>query len=522
MSEELLSNKRIVKNTIFLYLRMVFMMFIGLFTTRVILKALGVSDLGLMNVASSVVGMFTFLNGTLLSGTMRFITYGIGEGNKEKLSRIFACAMTLHLVFAFIIFFLCETVGLWYIKNHLVCEPGRLEAAMWCFHLSVLSTVIGIILVPFNSALVAHEHMDMYAYMSIYDALVKLLAAYLILITPWDRVIFYSTFTFIFHLGSTYIYNWYCRRHFSECAFRFGYDKEIFKNMLTFSGWNAIGCLADMGRGTGINLVLNAFYGTVVNGAKGIATQANGWVYKFVDSFISAMRPQVTKSYASKDFSRMADLVCNGSSYGAYLYLFLGIPLFIEIEWVLNLWLGECPNHTVVFLRIMMVQVLFQTMGHLTVTAMHATGEMKMVNLTVGMLLLTIVPMGYVLAKMGYSPEAVLAACVTPWVFAPIIRVFLVNKYSMGHFPIRRYIFQVLVKTTALALLMFLPPYYVHGFYYGTSGFWRFLCVGATSVITSILVIYFIGLDSDTRMKVHVKASMIAKQKLPFLRNKEK
>lgn len=517
MPEEVSSNKRIAKNTILLYARMIFMMFIGLYTTRVILNALGVSDLGLMNVAGSVVGMFTFLNGTLLSGTMRFLTYGLGEGDTEKLRKTFSCAMTMHLIMASIIVLLCETIGLWYLYNHLVCEPDRFNAAVWCFHLSVLSTFIGIILVPFSSALIAHEHMGMYAYMGIYSAVYKLLAAYLIMIVPWDRVIFYSTFAFLMGLIPTFIYNWYCRKHFTECGFHFGYDKEIFGNMLTFSGWNTIGCLADMGRGTGINLVLNAFYGTAVNGARGIAGQANGWIYKFVDSFISAMRPQVTKSYASGDYVRMSNLVCNGSMFAAYLYLFLGIPLFIEIEWVLTLWLGKCPDHTPTFLRIIMVQLLFQTMGHLTVTAMHATGQMKAVNLTVGVILLTIVPIGYLIARLGYSPETVLAICVIPWVIVPLVRIQWVNKYSDGQFPIRRYITQCYLKVPSLAIIMFIPPFIVRRLCIDFNPIICFLCVGFTSVIASGFIIYFWGFTPELRTMTVSKV----KEKITTLRGRK-
>lgn len=511
--EEISSNKRIAKNTILLYARMIVMTFIGLFTTRVIFNALGVSDLGLMNVASSVVGMFTFFNATLMSGTMRFITFGIGEGDKQKLIKTFSCAMTLHLLLGIIIVILCETIGLWYLYNHLVCEPGRFGAAMWCYQLSTLSMFISLLLVPFNSALVAHEHMGMYAYMSIFDAVAKLLAAYLIMVVPWDRVIFYSTLSFFITFIPSFIYNWYCRKHFYECSFRFSYDKGIFRDMLTFSGWNTIGCLADMGQGTGINLLLNAFYGTVVNGARGIALQANNWVYKFVDSFITAMRPQITKSYASGDYQRMSDLVCNGSAYAAYLYLFLGIPLFIEIEWVLDLWLGKCPDHTAAFLRIMMIQLLFQTMGHLTVTAMHATGQMKAVNLTVGATLLTIVPIGYCLARMGYSSEIVLLTCVIPWLIVPFIRVYWVNKYSGGYFPIRRYVLQVFFKTTFLAVIIFIPPYLVHEVTNTISPFIQFVCVGTTSVLTSGFVIYFLGFNTEMRMMTVKKI-----KKVPFLR----
>lgn len=515
---EISSNKRIAKNTVLLYGRMIFMTFIGLFTTRVILNALGVSDLGLMNVASSVVSMFTFLNATLISGTQRFITYGIGEGNAEKLKRTFSCAMTLHLSLAVIIMILCETVGIWYLNNHLVCEPGRFNAAMWCYQLSVCSMFISTIQIPFNSAMVAHEHMGMYAYMSIYDAAAKLLAAYLIMIVSWDRVIFYSALTFIITLIPTFIYNWYCRRHFQECSFRFGYDKSIFCDMLSFSGWNTIGSLADMGRGTGINLVLNAFYGTVVNGARGIAVQANNWVYKFVDNFMVAIRPQVTKSYASGDYQRMADLVCIGSCFGCYLYLFLGIPLFIEIEWVLDVWLGQCPEHTAVFLRIIMVQLLLQTMGHLTGIAMQATGRMKAVNLSVGMILLTIVPVGYLLALYGFSSEIVLGACVIPWIIVPFVRIYWVNKYSGGNFPIQRYATQVILKTSGLALLMFFPPYVAHVVMNDNNRILRFFSVGTISVITSVVVIYYLGLNDSMKKRVVLKVSDIIHRITSFLK----
>ena len=505
MPEEISSNKRIAKNTILLYARMMFMMFIGLFTTRVILRALGVSDLGLMNVAGSVVGMFGFLNGTLMSGTMRFITYGIGKGDEQELRQIFASSMTLHLGMAVIIVILCETVGLWYLYNHLVCEPGRFGAAVWCFHLSVLGSFIGIQLVPFNSALIAHEHMGMFAYMGIYDAAAKLLAAYLIMIVPWDRVVFYSTLNFVIGIIPIFIYNWYCRKHFRECSFRYGYDKEIFRKMLTFSGWNTIGCLADMGRGTGINLVLNAFYGTLVNGARGIAEQANGWIYKFVDSFIAAMRPQVTKSYAAGDYERMASLVCNGSSFAAYLYLLLGIPLFIDIEWILTLWLGSCPQHTVAFLRIIMIQLLFQTMGHLTVTAMHATGKMKAVNLTVGMILLTIVPIGYLIARLGYNSEMVLSICVIPWVIVPLIRIHWVNKYSGGNFPIRRYLFQCYLRVPLLAILIFIPPFFAHQGLQAFNPWGRVFIVGIISIVCSTATIYKLGMTVEMRQTVFSK-----------------
>ena len=493
------NNKRIAKNTFLLYVRMLVMMFIGLYTSRIVLNSLGVSDYGLMNVAASVITMFTFLNGTLSSGTQRFISYGIGEGNIDKLKHTFSSAMTLHLALAGIIFLLAETLGLWYVYNKLVVAPGRFSAAVWCYQLSIISTLVTIIQVPFNSALIAHEKMGVYAYMSIFDAVGKLIAAYLLLIIPVDKVILYSTLVFIVAVSQTFLYNWYCRKKFEECSFKFGYDRTIFKEMLTFSGWNVIGCLAAMGQGTGVNLVINSFCGTVVNGARGIAVQATHWVTKFVDSFLTAINPQIVKSYAAGDYSRTGSLVCNGASLGCYLLLFLGIPLFIEIEWVLRIWLGQCPEHTITFLRIMMIEALFRTMGNPTVTAMHATGRMKAVNLSVSLILLAIVPVSYLLFCLGFEPEMVVAINVIPWVIVPFIRVAWVNKYCGGNFPLKRYLIHVLLKVPFLAIIMFIPPYLTFMYFSCDNSILHLVVVGLVSLFTSTVVIYFGGLNKVMR-----------------------
>lgn len=493
------SNKKIAKNTLLLYIRMLFMMAIGLFTSRVILNALGISDMGLMSVAGSVITMFTFLNATLTSGTQRFISYAIGENNAQRLRAVFKSAMTLHLLLAIIIFFLGETLGLWYVYNKLNVEPGRFQAAMWCYQLSIISTVVGMVQLPFNSALIAHEKMNIYAYMTIFDAVFKLLAAYLIQIVCFDRLIFYSILIFAAELLSTFLYNWYCRRHFKECSFSFGYDKGIFRNMLSFSGWNTMGCLAAMGQGTGVNLIINSFCGTVVNGARGIAFQANGWVTRFVENFMVALNPQIVKSYASGDIQRMSSLVINGARFGCYLFLLLGIPLFVEIEFVLKVWLGQCPEHTVAFMRIVMIETLFRTMGTPTITAMHATGQMKLVNITVGSILLLIVPVSYICFRLGLSPEQVLLINVIPWVIVPFVRVFLVKKYSQGKFPVGRYLCQVVLKTVAMALLMFVPIWLLSYCMQSYTEWVRFCVIFICSLVFSAMVIYYLGLEKKYR-----------------------
>ena len=432
----------------------------------------------------------TFLNGTLASGTQRFITFGLGEGDIEKLKSTFSTALTMHLALAIIILILGETIGLWYVNNKLNVPDGRFDAAMWCYQLSLFSTFIGIVLVPFNSAIIAHEKMSMYAYMSIYDAGAKLLAAYLIMITPFDRLIFYSTLSFVIALIPTFIYNWYCRRHFEECSFHFGFEREQFKQMACFSGWNVIGCLAAMGQGTGVDLVINSFCGTAVNGAKSIAGQANGWVSRFVDSFLTAINPQITKSYALGDYDRMSSLVCNGAKYGAYLLLILCIPLFIEIEFVLQVWLGQIPEHTPAFMRIMMIQALFITLGRPTVTAMHATGRMKEVNLTVAVVLLLILPVSIVLFKLGMTSEVVMMANVIPWAIVPFIRILWVNKFSGDKFPIRKYISDTYFKTLLLAIIMYVSPMLLHKHIANWGGWGCFFAVLSFSIFFSSIVLF--------------------------------
>ena len=505
-------NKRIAKNTLMLYGRMIFMMCIGLYTSRVILNALGVSDLGLMHVAGSVVAMFTFLNHTLSSGTQRFLSISLGERNIVKMKDTFSSAITFHLLLAITILILTETIGLWYIYNKLNIEPGRFDAALWCYQLSIISTIIGIIQVPFNAALVAHERMNMYAYMSIYDASFKLLAAYLIQITPYDRVIFYSTLCFVGSFIATFIYNWYCRRNFEECSFRFGYNKTIFKEMFTFSSWNTIGCLAAMGQGTGVNLVINSFCGTFVNGAKSIASQTDGWVTRFVSSFLAATRPQIMKTYAAGNISRMGSLVCNSARFGCYLLLFLGVPLFIEIKLVLSVWLGQCPDHTVAFMRITMIQALFKTIGNPTIYAMHATGRMKELNISVGTVLLLIVPISYLLFRLGASVETVLLINVIPWTVVPFIRVYLLNKYVGSEFPSRRFIKQSYFQTLGLAILMFIPPFLVHHLFININDYIRFILVGFTSVLSSTTIIYYLGFNKTLREKIIYKLLSKIKQ----------
>lgn len=474
-------------------------MAIGLYSSRVILNALGVSDYGLYNVVGSVVTMFSFLTTTMASGTQRFLSFALGENNSEKLKAVFSNAILLHFLLAILVFILSETIGLWYVYNKLVIDSGRFTAALWSYQLSVVASIFTIIQIPFNSALIAHEKMDFYAYMSIFDVTVKLIAIFTITLVPYDKLIFYSFLILLVNILSLFIYKWYCSRHFHECTLKPGYDKPLFREMLSFSGWNTFGCLAVMGQTTGVNLVINAFCGTIVNAARAIAIQVNAMVMRFVDNIQVAINPQIVKYYADNDIANMEKLAIRGAYLSSYLFLFLAIPLFIECEWVITLWLGNCPDYVVPFIQIVLVESLFKTMGNPTITVIHATGKMKMNQLTSGLLQLSVLPLSYFLFKLGLSTILIIAICVLPWVLVIPVRLYWCHYY--GNFPVWNFLRTIYIKIPLLACIMYIIPKTIH-YIYPHPGLTRFLLVGIVSVITSATIIYFCGLETSIQRKL--------------------
>lgn len=478
------------------------MMGIGLYTSRLVLNALGISDYGLYNVASSVVSIFTFLSATLTVGTQRFLSFAIGKKESTYIKCVFANALTLHLFLAFFIFFVSETIGLWYVYNKLVVDSGRFYAALWCFQFSVLASVLNIVLIPFNSAIIAHEKMDIYAYMSIFDVMIKLAFAYLILVMPVDRLILYSLLMFAASALSMIIYNWYCQKCYSECRFCIGWNKEILMEMLSFNGWNILGGAAVMGQSTGVNLVINAFCGTAVNGARAISFQVNSMVMRFIDSFQMALNPQIVKYYASKDIANMEKLVIRGAYLSSYLFLFLAIPLFIECRYIINLWLGNCPSYVVPFVQIVLIESLFKTIGNTTITALSATGQIKMNQLSSGFVQLLVLPICYILFKNEINPVVIIAICIFPWISVIPIRLYWLKKYS--GMSMYNFVLNVYIKVPLLALIMFVPPFIVHSFF-SIGGFSRFCFVCFISVITSIIIIYGWGIESAIKTTINNK-----------------
>lgn len=498
------NNRRIVKNTMMLYFRMLLIMFVGLYTSRIVLATLGISDYGLYNVVGGVIGMFGFLTSMLSAGTTRFITYEIGTGNKVELKKIFSTALTMYLGLACIILVLGETIGLWFVTNKMNFEQGREFAALWVYQFTIFTAIVQLIQAPFMASLIAHEKMNIYAYMSIYDVTMKLLVVFLIQLSPFDHLIFYGFLIMVVSFSSTCMYNIFCHRHYEECRFVFKFDRPSFHKMFSFSAWDMVGNVAGIAQTQGVSIVLNMFCGTVVNAAQGIAVSLNGTVMQFVNNFQVAVNPQIIKYYAAGQVKEMINLVCNNAKYGAYLVLFFAIPTFIEAEYILGIWLEEYPPLAPVLLRIVLLESLFQSMGVPTVKAVHATGRLKDVNLTVGILLLSVLPVCYCLLHIGVAPQWVVLASIIPWLLAIPLRLYWLNRYC--NFPICRFMYDVLFKVFIMAIALFVLPYFVSCIGISNEHL-KFFVVGSVSVLWSGVIIYNLGLNKT--MRAHV-ASYIA------------
>lgn len=381
MSNTTENNKRIAKNTLLLYFRMLFLMAVSLYTSRIVLNALGVEDFGIYNVVGGVVTMFSVLSGSLSAAISRFITYEIGKGNQDKLNKIFSSAVTIQLGLAGIIILLAETIGIWFLNIKMNIPELRMEAANWVFQFSILTFAINLISVPYNACIIAHEKMSAFAYISILEAIGKLAIAYLIVVSPMDKLIFYAILMCIVALIVRFTYGNYCKRHFSECTYHFIWDKQLLKQMFGFAGWNFIGAASAVLRDQGGNVVINLFCGPTVNAARGIAFQVNTAVNQFVTNFMTALNPQITKSYAAGNKEYMMTLIFQGARLSFYMLLLLSLPILINTHYILGLWLKLVPDHAVLFVQLVLIFAMSESISQPLITAMLATGKYVTIRL---------------------------------------------------------------------------------------------------------------------------------------------
>ena len=481
---------------------------VTLYTSRVVLATLGVEDFGIYGVVGGVVAMLSFLNSSMSTATSRFLTFALGEGNKEKFQKTFSSAVTVHIIIALIILFLAETVGLWFLENKLVIPEARMSAARWVYQLSILSALIAIIQVPYNATIISHERMDVFAYVEILNVCSKLGIVYLLVIGNFDKLILYATLILCVSAFIFLIYMTYCLMKFSECKYQFEWDKKYIYPMLSFSGWDLYGNLSVTARTQGVNILLNLFFGAVMNAANTIAVQVQGAVMVFANNIVMAVRPQIVKSYAAQNYQYTIKLVLSTAKYIYLLLLLLSLPLILEMNFVLNLWLKNVPPHAVSFCQLTLLFNFFATMSLIIVSAIHATGNTKRPSLINGTLYLAVIPVTYVIFKYGGIPE-VPYICNALFVCIGMLSNVHTLKLYLPEFPASEFITKVLSICLFISLVSFAASYYVK--INMPEGFWRFGIVVLVSTIVTVGMSYFIAVDKNT--KQYVKKKIIQKWK---------
>lgn len=495
MTEIQSNNKRIAKNTLFLYFRMLFTMGVSLFTSRVVLQALGVEDYGVYNVVGGVITMFTFITSAMVSSTQRYLNFELASGNIKRLRSVFNTSLQIHILIAVVIIILGETVGLWFLLNKLIIPEGRMIAAMWVYQCSILACAISILSMPYNADIIAHEKMSAFAYISILEVSLKLIIVYLLYVLPFDKLILYALLILFVQLFIRFIYSIYCHRHFEESHFRLYIDRVLLKEMSGFAGWSFCGNLASILFTQGLNIMLNIFFGPVVNAARGIAVQVQSAVQQFVGGFQTAINPQITKNYAVGNITQMHLLMFRSARFSFLLLFFISLPVLLETDFLLNIWLKTVPQDTVIFTQIMICVSLLYTISNPCMIANQATGNVKRYQMIVGGFLLSILPVSYFVLCLGAPAYSVFIVHFVIESTAQVIRMYLLKK--LIDLPIVQYIKHIYMPLISTVLISIIMPLMVHMML--DVGWLRFIVVGLTSSFSVGFSSLIIGLTKNER-----------------------
>lgn len=510
MTESSVNNKRIAKNTILLYIRTILIMLITLYTSRVVLNALGVVDYGIYNVVGGVVAMFSLLSGSIANAISRFITFELGKGDLSKLNVIFCTSVNIQIGMSVCIFILGSAIGGWFLNTHMNIPPNRLIAANWVLFASLLMFCINLISIPYNASIIAHEHMNAFAYVSILEASLKLLVCYLIVVSPYDKLITYVILLVIVSILIRYIYGLYCRKHFQECNYRFVHDSSLLKQMGSFAGWQFLpnGCW--LFNTQGVNILINIFFGVTFNAARGIATQVDGAIQQFVNNFLTAINPQITKTYAAGNLDEMFKLVCRGAKVSYFLLMIIAIPIILEANYVLTIWLKIVPDYSILFLRLSIIGSMINMLGGTGLTACMATGKIKKYSIYISCVGFLVFPLTWMAYCIDMPVESTYYIFIIIYICITIVRLFIMKE--LLQFPIRLFVTDVFLRiclVTPLVLLISIIPIIIF-----EESFFRLILTILLSVLSSAIIILFFGLSIGERKTVVNKIANYYKNKL--------
>lgn len=490
---------------------MLFTMGVSLFTSRVILQTLGVEDYGVYNVVGGIITLFTFVNGGMVSATQRYLTFELGRRDISKLQKVFCTALQIHALIALVVVILGETVGLWFLYEKLIIPVDRMSAALWVYQCSIVACVVNIMSVPYNADIIAHEKMSAFAYISVLEVSLKLIIVYLLYLTPWDKLISYALLFLCVQFIIRFVYACYCSKHFEEAHYRHQIDKSLFKEMFTFAGWSFTTSIAYVLSNQGLNMMLNIFFGPTINAARAIAVQIQGTVRQFVNSVQMAINPQITKSYASSEIAIMHTLMSRCARFSYYLLLLMSLPLLIETEYVLSVWLNEVPENTAVFTRLILILTLLYPFSNPLIIANQATGKVKKFELFSGIVLLSLLPLSYVALEFGAPAYVVFIIHIFLEFTTLISRLFLIRKdihLSISYFG-KTAIFPAVVVTIFACIPSLLTFHYVENNFLG------FLLVCFVSLLSVIFFVLTIGLTKGERIAIIGKFSTMIRKIIP-------
>ena len=500
------NNKRIAKNTLLLYVRMLFTMAVSLFTSRVILNTLGVEDYGINNVVGGIVTMFSVLSGSLSASISRFITFELGKGNLQRLKTVFSTGVNIQLGMSLLVVILAEAVGIWFLNTKMNIPVERLNAANWVFQCAILTFVLNLLSVPYNAAIIAHEKMSAFAYISVVEVTLKLIIVYMLTISPFDRLKTYAVLLLLVGAIIRFIYGYYCKRHFEECTYHFILDKPVLKEMTGFAGWNFLGNGAYMLNTQGVNILMNLYFGVAVNAARGVATQVDAALKQFVNNFTTAVNPQITKSYAQGDLDYMHKLVCRSAKFSAFLMMFFAVPIILETNTILTIWLKTVPDYAVIFLQWIIISSFMDTvLANSLVTSMFATGKIKRYQIIVTTVGCLVFPLSWIAFKLGFEPQVGYILYFIIYTILLFVRLYLLK--DMVKLPVMMYIREVLYKLAPVILVGFAIP----GILILTmdSGWLRLILVCLLSVLVTAASEYFIGLSNKEKDFVAEKIKLV-------------
>lgn len=501
------NNKRIAKNTLMLYIRMLFNLLVSLYTSRLILQILGVENYGIYNVVGSVISMFAIFNGGINSAVQRYLTFEIGKCNLSKLTKVFSISLQVYVLISIIIIILGETVGLWFLHEKLVIPSECMNSAIWVYQCSIVACIINLMTAPYRADIVAHEKMSAFVYIAILEVLTKLIIVYLLYVIPWDKLTTYAILLLCTQLFISLIYVLYCFKHFEESHYHHHIDKLLFKEIFSFASWSIWGNLAWMLYTQGLNMMLNIFFGPVVNAARGIAVQVQNTVLHFTNNFQTAINPQITKNYATGNFLQMHNLIYRSARFSFYLLFFLTLPILVETNFLLTTWLKTVPNDSIIFTRWMIGISLISTISNPLLIANQATGKIKKYQAAVGGILLTILPISYISLKLGMPAYSVFIIHFCIECIAQFASIYILSK--LIYISIKDCIHNIYKPIIIVIGISCLLPIYVH--YHLSTGLMRFLIVGSVSVLSVGIAILIFGLKKEEQNFIYNKALKVLK-----------